>query len=563
MTTVATPARPAEPAKRPPVARPAVTTRRVLNVPLLIITGVVIAVLAPAGYFWHELMLNRSAVMYLNKATEEEEDENWNEASRYLFQYLQVHNDDEVRVRLAEDFDKATKDDYRRKGRAKELYLKAVGLAPDRVDLRRRLAELLLELRLFDNAQSEVNTLLEKFPGDPIGLKVQALSGYALYRSNMKGAPSADGLVRQFEKAVAANPTDSTLAQTFAYIYRSDLSQPSESERIQLADEVIDRLVERAPNDPEIRLARFSYNQRYNRSGVQEDIRRAVELGGNKVSVNLAAGENALNVGRDAYRDKRWDESRQAFEDATRFYKKVIELEPDNAQGHMGLGQTYLAQNKAGLAIEAWQQGLKQVTKDLELSTGAVDLNAALVHALVALGRHDEVEELLSKLDKQISRLATSVDKKRLAPAANTVKFLRAKWESGKGNHREAIELLTQVVLAHEGIDKNKRIFDEAVEAYRLLGSSYRDVGQYDQAALAYERAANLRPANKQFWMDAANMHRLAGNNRRAQVCLERALKLEGARTTTLTPCFTSWTRRSNKKRASLKKSASGRRFRK
>jgi tetratricopeptide (TPR) repeat protein len=220
-----------------------------LNLPLLIGTLGAVVALGPAGYCWHAYQTTRTAEAFLEEAGRLEAHGEFAKAAGYLHQYLRVDPDDaDVRIRLAETFDKSARD-LQTKWRAKDLYYEALRAAPsDRQPrLRRRLAELLLELGstaqalspradlgllhgLFASAEAEVQKLLAAVPQDPHGLRLLGLARYGQLESGAlagKRQTAAD-VVKALEDALLAdvNRGDIELSVALAELYRDEKQFP-------------------------------------------------------------------------------------------------------------------------------------------------------------------------------------------------------------------------------------------------------------------------------------------------------------------------------------------------
>lgn len=496
---------------------------RVLNWKLLIGTLLAIAVLIPSGYFWHRYQTNRTAGAYLARADALEREEKWDLAADYLHRYLQVRPDAEsVRIRLATTFDKAATD-IRRKPRAATFYSRAVGLAPDRPDLRRRLGELLLELQRFSGAQEQAEALLTMAPNDPVGLRVYALAAHGRALMGEREALSKQEIVQAFQRALASEPGHLQLATTMAVMYRSELIEPDQETRNQLADAVIERMVKANPDRAEAYLARYLYRQRYALEGMQEDIEQAVALAPNHLSAQLMAGENALRSGVEAAKEKQLEVSTEQYKLAEQYYRRVIEINPQDERGHLGLGKALLAQHKPGLAVDVWREGLKAIDGD------GLELNAQLTAQFITLRRLEEAERSLKTLDEAIERAAPSLPRLSRTALQTYAEFLRAKWHVGKGNYRDAITLLRSNIITRETLGSSERYDAEQFEAWMLLTACYSAQNEWEQAAAACDEAVQLRPESVQARLAAAQAWLKAGRHDAANEHLEHVVGEQAA----------------------------------
>ncbi|MHB8974107.1 MAG: tetratricopeptide repeat protein [Pirellulaceae bacterium] len=228
--------------------------KRILNVPLLVITLVVVAVLAPAAYFWHDFQLKRTATSLLDRADVAEKDQDWGTAADYVQRYLRLVPDDlTAQVRLTQTYDKSAKD-YGRKQRAIDLYYETLGIVQESSEpseiaaLRGRLVELLLELQRFAPAEVEAEKLREETTalltvdaGNAEAVRLQtlaarslALARYGLFRNSARILQSnqdatqggvwvgaeKEAIGPTFVRALQLNPGDIQLARQMANVCR-------------------------------------------------------------------------------------------------------------------------------------------------------------------------------------------------------------------------------------------------------------------------------------------------------------------------------------------------------
>jgi tetratricopeptide (TPR) repeat protein len=210
-------------------------TKKLLNVPLFVGTLVAAAVLGPAAYAWWSFQVNRTADVFLHRADTLEDEEKWEQAARYLHRYLRLRPDEtDVRIRVARTFDKSAQD-VRRKQQAVALYYRALGVAPasEQPALRRRLAELLLEVGEFEAAETEAEKLLAVSQEDPDGRRLLALALHGQLRSGALAGTrrQTTHVLEALEDAfrLNANQGNIELSAALAGIYR-DAQQLADDE---------------------------------------------------------------------------------------------------------------------------------------------------------------------------------------------------------------------------------------------------------------------------------------------------------------------------------------------
>jgi tetratricopeptide (TPR) repeat protein len=308
-------------------------TRRLLNVRLLVGTLIALAILAPAAWWWRSLQVRRTAGALLERADDLAEDEDFAAASSYLLRYLELYpNDADVKVRLAQTFDRSVKGP-RGKASVVQRYQEALGVASpeQKPELRRRLAELLLEMGRFSSAMEEAGELDST---DPQGRRLLALARFAWFLSGDPAATRAGGtpMGEDLEVAMELNPGDPRLATALAEVYRQHLELLSDeeqalstAERGQLADKVIDDMVSAKPKDPKVYLERYRYRLRYKLPQREDDLQQALHFGPDDLEVLLFAAAHFL---REAVRN----EDSELYADARARYEHAIEVAPKDDQ---------------------------------------------------------------------------------------------------------------------------------------------------------------------------------------------------------------------------------------
>lgn len=372
----------------------------------------------------------------------------WVAAQGHLRRYLRLHPDDvDMQVRLAVAFDQSGKDPGHKWGVVKNHYYPVLGVvsgskyAEWEPDLRRRLAELLIQIGRFASAESEAEKLLETNGKDPRARRLLAWALYGQFQSGaLAGRPKGGVSVsKAFERALTLSPKDVQLAATLARIYRdkdkeellSDEKRAiSLEDRKQLANKankVVDQMVTANPKSPEAFLARYLYRTQYKLDGAKDDLKSAREHGPKNLTVLLVAAEDAKQEAKIAQQKAAEAHQRNApaddiskclaeagkwLDEASGCYGDAIKVAPSNERTHFGLGEVhqtqgalylaqgarYQAQGEAQkaqdefkkaqaaveLAIEAWRRGVESGNQE------SILLNSRLAEVLIAAGRLDE-----------------------------------------------------------------------------------------------------------------------------------------------------------------------------
>ncbi|MCO6454704.1 MAG: hypothetical protein J5I93_05315, partial [Pirellulaceae bacterium] len=148
-----------------------------LNVPLLVGTLLAFSSLTVAAYFWHGFQLRRLASIFLDRAVELEQQDQWRAASGYIHRYLRLRPDDgQARIRLARAYDQSLAEGSD-PTQAIDLYYRALGVAEagEQAPLRHRLTELLLETGRFVEAESEALAMLATDAAHPFARRALAV----------------------------------------------------------------------------------------------------------------------------------------------------------------------------------------------------------------------------------------------------------------------------------------------------------------------------------------------------------------------------------------------------
>ncbi len=474
-----------------------------VNTRRLVRTGVLVVILAPAGYFWHAYQVQRNANALLERAAERESAEDWQQAAHELRQFLRLRPDDtEARLRLAEDFGKAatTRAD---KQRAVQLYAVAISLAPNDLQWRRRHLKLLLELGDHEAALQRADELLGQQPQDTDALRVKALALHARY--HVKNESSDEKVHRALVAAHEADPADVEVATHLARFYRTELRQPSPEKRALQADEVMDRLVAAGRANVQALLARYLYRNEFDLPGANDDLRSAEVADRNHTNASLA-----MAAGLHAQDQQQWQTARDCFQ-------RLIRLRPAEPQGYSLLGQTYEAEDDLPQAMDAWRSGLK--------ATGGDDmrLQAQLASAYLRERQFDEAQALIDPMERQILHLFGAEQTQWLAALYS----LRADSATGRAQYGEAVPLLKRVLELRQGgaITANRAAGNHRV--WMQLGQCYAQLRMWDHAAAAYQNAAELQPREVAAHLAAAQAWEQAGWLDEALRHYEEALALD------------------------------------
>ncbi|RIK80376.1 MAG: hypothetical protein DCC68_11125 [Planctomycetota bacterium] len=453
-------------------------THRAVNFRLLIASVLALALLGGAAYLWRNHQVEKLADSLLARVAQLEEEKDWTKAVAYLHQYLRLNPDeDEIHVRAALVFDHDLQTP-RQLDEATRLYYRALGVAPDDARLRRRLAELLLELGRRAQAEIEAKKLLEaeETRDDATAKRIVALVAAA--ESQIRGTvEAAEAAFHTLDRANAAQPGDATVAARLALLYRTRAEKlgKTNEEAAKLADDVIEKMIVAAPNSADSFLTRAQYRAAFSLPGARGDFERALELEPRSETALLAAGQYYLSAPppeRDA------DRARKLFE-------RLVEVAPTRDAGYFFLGRAHKALGSTQAAVDTWKLGLQRTGGDneainvelFETHLAARDLAAAR-DALDLLIKRAEANSLFLRTDARI--------RQRFMLAR-----LEAQWLLANNEPSRVVSLLTNAIVTSGSLGTSTEQNPELDRVRVLLAQAYAALENWDQAAAAYSEVAS------------------------------------------------------------------------
>ena len=216
--------------------------------------------------------------------------------------------------------------------------------------------------------------------------------------------------------------------------------------------------IDLAPTDPYLRVdySKFLLGQRRWRRAASE-MTTARELSPHNPDILRAYAETQMKL---------ISQDQEALERTREALEELREIDPDDLNSLVTLGQIYLSEGQATEAIEVFQEVLSK-------QSGNRVVYRLLVDALMRSGRIDEAEQVLTE--------ALEVD-----PHFTRARIGVAEMWGQQGRHREAVELIDQAPEdAFEDVELRKRL---AIELHRsgdlersleVLDSVLRDQPDY------------------------------------------------------------------------------------
>ena len=416
---------------------------RTLNLRVLALLFVAGLAVAGATHVVHGFQVQRNANTLLREARRAQEaDRSW-DAVDYLRRYLALVPADtdamaELGLLLA---------DLNARGQALQSLEQVLRREPDRMEVRRRLVELAIEIRRYADARNHLEEhLLKSSPNDGELLDLlgqcQAAEGYD------------EQAVLSFRSAIEYVPDQLESYARLAVVLETRL------ERSDQAAAVMDRMIDANPKAVRAYVLRGNFRTRRGSiAKASEDAVVALQIAPDDAEVLLLAAQCARA-------DQRFDEARD-------YLRRGLELHPRELRMHMTLAEVELRSGHRDDAIACLRRGLEALPNHTDLLWNLADL-------LVEEGEPAAVEELINEL-----RAAEHPE----AP----LRYLEARILYERDQWFEASNALA-------GIRSGLTVWpDLAKQADFLLGKCYEQLGNADLQLASFRRAINVDPT----WMQA------------------------------------------------------------
>ena len=307
-----------------------------------------------------------------------------------------------------------------------------------------------------------------------------------MYSASRFGLVPREQAFAELAQIAEEQPGNVSLAETLVRVYRDEWTSLEAADRSQRADRVMDRLVAAAPNNIDTYLARYRYRTRYGLPGVDADIAELQQRGPQESRVLAAAAEWAMKC--------------QRPEEARQHYQALLQRIPNSPLGCLGLGEALATLGDSAKALEVWRRGLAADPTN-------VPINFRIAETLLQRGDLAAAAVPIDSLEQTISRMAaqpgaeTNDTVRALRPA---VDLLRAQWLLSQGQESAAEGQLQRIVNAGSDQVRQDSTALPTLQAWLLLGERYSAQSRWDQAAAAYQSAAELAPDNSAARLGAA-----------------------------------------------------------
>jgi len=498
------------------------SAHRVINLPLLVVSAILVVALGVSGYLLRGHQQQRLSKYLVSRSQQLADGGDWRKAKFYQQKYLQTHPQDfKARVRLVEiagELSDSREDvDYLIRLLYETIGLSGEGSSETVIGMRALLAEKLLAVGDYQAAIRESRRVVDSNSSEhlPSAKRVEALASCSIIpaRGVVSEVERREGygkVLPHIQQAVALNPDDVLLAQTAADIYRTfPLLAPSPGPTAaELADKLIDDLVANSKEDPDALLARYRYRKRYLLPGAGDDLKAALATSANHFEANLQSGLELV-----AKSDP------DAFDEAKSYFEAAVRSSPTDERGHLALAQLLWRSGKTDAAVETLQSAARQLPSTVLAS------RFLLADYLLATGEHELSSEVVSALSAEIERQLARFPVQSRGQLTNRVRLLEARLEAARGDIASAISLFSAVADSPE--DETGNYAATEVSRQARLGASQLLVtlGHWDQAGQELARLADRlsaeiqsAEATEEGGVSFAEPEALSGEYRRARL---------------------------------------------
>jgi len=469
--------------------------RRQLNVPLLVFSLVAVAIVLVACKALYNHKKLQLADVFLQRAEKLESQEKLPQAITYLQRYLWIKpNDLERRLQLIDVYEKGVKTP-RERGRINSMLYEMLGLAPERNDLRLRLAENLLTLKDYSRAEKEARVAEKSSKeGSPEQAKAKRLIALSLYPRARKitgsekentasrkagsedksWAQRSEGVsIESAARALADSwedfPGDVDLASVTAEFHRQyqSLLQSESFDAVKYANSVMERLLKEKSKDPDAFVRVYLYRTRHNLPDAKSFLAESLRLDPNHHrALLLSAAISALDA-------KSPQDALSATSDKL---QKAIEAQPKDQQAYLVLARLRARAGDIEGSIKALREGKQNIEVDSPV------LGQELVAMLLQAKMLPEAEEALDELGKYLQSVLLQLPAASRREKENLLRVLHGKLSIQKGDLSRAFAELKVVADSTEQVSSTTSA-SSGIEARRLLGLLCEEFRYWDLAA--------------------------------------------------------------------------------
>jgi len=487
--------------------------RHVVNWRLFLITIAAILVALPTSYLWYRHRAALAARTLLDRAESLEADQNWSDATTYYQRYLLLRPDDtDAMVKLIDVYAQS-EPASNRLPRLNALLYRTLGRIPNRDDLRIKLAENLLQLGAFEEAEEEANTVLEKAPEHARDARrLIALSQIA--RARLGESVFLTEALGNLIHAAEESPGDVQLIEITANALREHPAAVlfDATDSATRADQLMDQLVDADPRNADARVARYRYRLRHKLPDSRGDLNLALEIDPDHVDALLLS---ALAIGQAQSKGTATEDDAR---DPESLLRRAIEAAPDDPRSYLALaGIREQSGNRDG-ALDILRRG-RDTTED------RVEFDLAIANTQINDGLLDGAEQTVEELEAQSATFLARVDATSRTRFENRLHLLRARLEVAQGHYESAMTRLQPVLLTLESSLGKENSLDW-IQAARLTASVQARLGRWDKSSEYWGQLAEALPGDVEIVSSAVEAFLRAGDAPRAVAAIENLMRV-------------------------------------
>ncbi len=405
--------------------------------------------------FAYSYQVSRHADVFLKRGQEAEKNEEYAEAINFYSRYLAFRPTDaaargQFGLLVAK---KAVS--YKQKESALLTLERALREDPSLSDIRRKAAELAIEIERFSDASVHIEKLLGENTSDA-GL-------YELLGECKEDGGLIPEAIVNYEKALQLSPDRIKSYERLSAIH-------IRMSRFKESDEVMAQMIKNNPDSIRARLVRSNYfRMRGNIAQAREDLslaQKALAAADNQVEILLASAELATADNKN--------------EEAREYYRKGMQLPENDLRFVLGLANLELMDGRREEAATILKSSQKAGSKEPGELWSLADL-------YISADETEEAEKLIASLKGQVLQ--------------SVLDYLQARLLIKKGDYSEAITTLDRCRAEF------LRFPDLTIKTELLISACYQALGQDDQRIDACRRALQVDRASYQARSELASAY--------------------------------------------------------
>lgn len=325
-----------------------------------------------AGYGLWTFQVDRNSGSVLKRAKAARQDEKVRESAGLYQQYLAIKPDDTEALKARAEIWKliAESSDHRPEdiGIAFKVMEDTVRSMPEDDELRRELIDLWIKYRQYKESLEHARLLLNRHPED---VEIQVLYSRCLFLASNRDAESFAFRLIGYDRTNDTFDVDAAKAPHEPEVYRNLASRLRKEDDSELADRVMDQLIEVNPDDFKAHLTRSRYFLVTNEGERSEDdIRKAYELNSTDADVLISIAAVEKNSERYREANKHLEDGVTKYPKDPRFYQMLAEVamreqDYESALSHVNRGIEAIS-TEGSLVLLAFKADLQIRELDIE-----------------------------------------------------------------------------------------------------------------------------------------------------------------------------------------------------